>query len=187
MSHEQNRSYALGDPLCIGIPDDPSPTPFGTTTIGNIKISRFDNDSIMSYCNPAYPGVTTLSAIDKLAVKTYYGNMPSLNTPPQWKPNVPGTGYPVLRIPVLLINGKSYTAVLSDPTNKGVYNFTPLPTSNKSNTPATFLSNKLTIPYYKRTINGKVWRLGNAAMILHNGTLTFTKNVYYNFPITWGK
>lgn len=135
MSHEQNRN---DEPLPYRTAscgeNDPSPVQ-GQITFGNLRIGVYDDQSIMAYCNVNRLKKPVLSATDKVALRVFYGKMPSISF---------DLGYPVITIPVVLTGStkipKSMT--LSDPTNTGKYKyaFSLAPTTSKSSVTATYLS-----------------------------------------------
>ncbi len=77
LSHEQNRPedgrnrfVPIAIPLC-STEDSAS-----DNVHGNTFFTDFDPDSIMNYCRQKYFGDSTLSKMDKFAIKVYYGNIP---------------------------------------------------------------------------------------------------------------
>ncbi|MEQ1638924.1 MAG: M12 family metallopeptidase [Methylococcales bacterium] len=175
MSHEQNRN---DQPLpyktmACGI-KDPSPV-LGQITFGNLRIGAYDDQSIMAYCNLNRLRSPVLSVRDKVALRVFYGRMPSISF---------DLGYPVITIPVVLTGstGVPKSMTLSDPTNTGkfAYIFSIAPTTTKSSVPATYLSSVLTIPYLKETSFGKVKSIQSWAMALQLSTNVFRKNTSVN-------
>ncbi|MEQ1544011.1 hypothetical protein [Methyloglobulus sp.] len=87
LAHEQNRS---DDPSVIlhggcHINDIPVkqtiPGVSGTfDTLGNTLFTDYDPFSMMNYCRNRYFGRIDLSPLDKLAVRVYYGQMPSFDS-----------------------------------------------------------------------------------------------------------
>ncbi|MEQ1638698.1 MAG: M12 family metallopeptidase [Methylococcales bacterium] len=175
MSHEHNRNdtpIAYQGLFSCGA-KDPSPVG-GQLIFGNLRIGAYDNQSIMAYCNPNRLKKPVLSAIDKAALRTFYGRMPSISF---------DLGYPVITIPVVLTGSTSVpkSMTLSDPTNTGkyAYAFSIVPTTAKSSVPATYLSSVLTIPYLKETSFGKVKSIQSRKM-----TLQLTTNSFRNTSLT---
>ncbi|WP_349025171.1 hypothetical protein [Methyloglobulus sp.] len=184
ISHEQNRNDAipginscnfakLRDPLVL-------PRQFGTTAIGNIKIGKYDQMSIMNYCNRDHPGTTALSSIDVLAARIYYGNMPSWNTPLGFNNHV-GKGIRTIRIPSLKIGATYYNATLSastDANRDGIYDNvftlvkTPIPGNvNISSYPVTVVNGVINIAMAKRTVSSPLYPypFGKVAYLGHWG------------------
>jgi hypothetical protein len=94
----------------------------------------------MNYCNPNYI-VTKLSPIDILTVKTYYGRITSYNS-----------NTLKLKIPVIKIEGLTYSASLSDPDGDGWFQVDKRElTTKKSSKLVTFEEDTklLTIPLAK--------------------------------------
>ncbi|MEQ1543954.1 hypothetical protein [Methyloglobulus sp.] len=87
LAHEQNRP---DDPLTpprglCNIEDFPKiqtiPGIAGTFNVsGNTLFTDYDPDSMMNYCRSLYFGRTDLSVLDKLAIRVYYGQMPSFDS-----------------------------------------------------------------------------------------------------------
>jgi hypothetical protein len=162
MSHEQNR---IDQPLPyytrLCAKDDPSPVQ-GQLIIGNLRIGTYDTTSIMDYCNDNRLKFPILSTLDKLGVRVFYSNMPTLNT---------DLGYPVIRIPLALVGGVAKSITLSDQNKDGYYNFASAPTANKSSVPPTLLNGVLSIPYLKITNFGKVTGIQKRTMRLVSASL----------------
>ncbi|MCF6346149.1 MAG: hypothetical protein L3J00_06735 [Thiomicrorhabdus sp.] len=147
-AHEQNR----GD-----TPATCNNNPQGTD--GNVIFTQWDENSIMNYCNPNYQGRGRLSAIDILTVQTYYGRIPTYSTAK------------TLKIPVVLVDGTSYSASLSDLDGDGRFTLDAFAsTTNKSSKPAVYSSSssKLNLPLVK-VVDGsnKVTSLYSAVMERH--------------------
>ncbi|MEQ1546337.1 hypothetical protein [Methyloglobulus sp.] len=158
------------------------------------------------YCNPAYPGTTLLSTLDKIGVKIYYGNMPSINTPAGYTGTLASNKLMVVRIPTLVINKIPYSAILTQTTadtNRdgrydNVYKLTKTRlTANISTKPASLIGTRLIMPFFKRTIyssstwalDGRVNYLGAAEMTQRSDkTFVFAKpvsNFSVQYPISW--
>ncbi|NOT85922.1 MAG: hypothetical protein HOP02_14330 [Methylococcaceae bacterium] len=87
LAHEQNRPYGFDRPVipprgaCLLRDDNPNRLPQGTfTTYGNTLFTDYDPNSMMNYCRSLYFGRTDLSVLDKLAIRVYYGQMPSFDS-----------------------------------------------------------------------------------------------------------
>ncbi len=86
LAHEHNRPTLYG---VLDIPfitqcndNDPDPTviPQGSfRTKGNTLFTDYDPNSVMNYCRNPYFGRRDLSNLDKLAMRVYYGQMPSFD------------------------------------------------------------------------------------------------------------
>jgi hypothetical protein len=128
-AHEQNRNDG---------PTECEENPQGTS--GNAIFTDWDLNSVMNYCNPNYI-VTKLSPIDILTVKTYYGRITSYNS-----------NTLKLKIPVIKIEGLTYSASLSDPDGDGWFQVDKRElTTKKSSKLVTFEEDTklLTIPLAK--------------------------------------
>ncbi|MEQ1545569.1 hypothetical protein [Methyloglobulus sp.] len=88
LAHEQNRPLPYRDnipptllrSLCLLKDDNPTVLPQGSfTTYGNTLFTDYDPDSMMNYCRVPYFGRRDLSNLDKLAIRVYYGQMPSFD------------------------------------------------------------------------------------------------------------
>ncbi|MCK5831765.1 MAG: hypothetical protein KAH20_15835 [Methylococcales bacterium] len=102
----------------------------------SILINQWDLYSIMNYCNPDQDG--QLSHLDKIAIKTWYGNIPRYE--PKSK---------IVILPVIDINGNKVSAELIDIGN-GKFKLAALKsTTAGSASEAKFRSNKLHIPMLK--------------------------------------
>jgi hypothetical protein len=179
MSHEHNRidqplSYETR--LCAG--DDPSVVQ-GQLIFGNLRIGTYDTTSIMDYCNTNRVKNPVLSTTDKVALRVFYGRMPSLSL---------DLGYPVITIPAVFrgITKVPYSMQLSDPTNTGKFKavFSLAPTKGKSSVPATYLGSLLTIPYLKVTSFGKVTGIQSRTMTLQTSTGFFRNTTLTNLYST---
>jgi hypothetical protein len=174
MSHEQNRTDEplVYQRLSCGA-NDPSPV-LGQLIFGNLRIGAYDNRSVMAYCNVNRLKYPVLSDIDKVALRVFYGKMPSVSF---------DLGYPVITVPVVLTGStrvpKSMT--LSDPTNTGKYTyaFSLAPTTTKSSVAATYLNGVLTIPFLKKASFGKVIGIQKRTM-----TLSYIINKFRNTSLT---
>jgi hypothetical protein len=207
MSHEQNRNDAVpGIHDCnLKIQRDPLvlPPQFGSTAIGNIKIGGYDEASIMNYCNPKHPGISALSYWDKIAANVYYGNMPSVLSPPRHTGTI-GHGIRTFVIPSVLESGAYYRYVFKEtnqdlsPKNNiidNVYTYTRTKLFSvqvPSAYPATFnsLTKTISIPLFKRVLNnvevtnpnnGQVTSMGKTTMV-HNRNGTYTMGTVTLFP-----
>lgn len=87
LAHEQNRPDDPLAPLRGSCnKNDSNPASIGVwpfnenySTFGNTRFTDYDPQSMMNYCRNQYYGRTDLTALDKLAIRVYYGNMPSYN------------------------------------------------------------------------------------------------------------
>lgn len=85
LAHEQNRKDdPIIPPRGLCTKDDPNPyTPPGNvgtfTMFGNTWFTDYDPNSMMNYCRNAFFGRIDLSPLDKLALRVYYGQMPSFD------------------------------------------------------------------------------------------------------------
>jgi hypothetical protein len=87
LAHEQNRPfpYSPFDPIfstnCLTNDPDPYLLPQGSfSTFGNTLFTDYDLTSVMNYCRKPYFGRRDLSNLDKLAMRVYYGQMPSFDS-----------------------------------------------------------------------------------------------------------
>lgn len=172
ISHEHNR---IDQPLPyytrLCAIDDPT-TVQGYFAIGNLRIGTFDTTSIMDYCNDNRLKLPVLSTLDKLGVRVFYANMPTYST---------DTGYPVIRIPLAIVNGVAKSITLSDQNKDGYYNYANASTTNKSSIPAGLTNGVLSIPYLKVMSFGKVTGIQRRTMKLVNPSLaanTAITNLY---------
>jgi Astacin (Peptidase family M12A) len=177
MSHEQNRN---DEPLILDTCalNDPNPVN-GFLSFGNLRIGAYDTQSIMAYCNPNRLKNPVLSAIDKTALRVFYGRMPSISN---------DLGYPVITIPVVYrgITKAPYSLQLSDPTKTGKFKsvFSIAPTTGKSSIPATYSGSVLSIPYLKVTSFGKVTGLQRKSMTFQTATGFFAStNTITLYPV----
>lgn len=182
MSHEQDRS---DEPLpyrtmACGT-NDPSPV-LGHITFGNLRIGVNDDQSIIAYCNLNHFRNPALSVRDKIVLRAFYGNMPSLNTSVGWDNHV-GKGIEIIRTPSLKIGSTYYNAELrkiTDANHDGIYDnaFTLVKTPisgnvNVSNCPVSVVNGVMDIKMAKRTVSnslypypfGKVYYLGELKAI----------------------
>jgi Astacin (Peptidase family M12A) len=86
LAHEHNRppQYGVLDipfiTQCNDNDPDPYPLPQGSfKTKGNTLFTDYDPNSVMNYCRKPYFGRRDLSNLDKLAIRVYYGQMPSFD------------------------------------------------------------------------------------------------------------
>jgi hypothetical protein len=86
LAHEQNRPfpYSPFDPIfstnCLTNDPDPTVIPQGSfATKGNTLFTDYDPDSMMNYCRKPYFGRRDFSNLNKLAMRVYYGQMPSFD------------------------------------------------------------------------------------------------------------
>jgi hypothetical protein len=85
LAHEQNRPLLyrpIISPIGSCLANDPNPKviPQGSfLTKGNTLFTDYDPNSMMNYCRHPYFGRRDLSNLDKLAMRVYYGQMPSFN------------------------------------------------------------------------------------------------------------
>ncbi|MEQ1544690.1 hypothetical protein [Methyloglobulus sp.] len=84
LAHEQNRSddpWITSPGLCRLNDPDPRIIPEGIfSTFGNTMFTDYDPYSMMNYCRSKYFGRIDLSPLDKMAIRVYYGQMPSYDS-----------------------------------------------------------------------------------------------------------
>jgi hypothetical protein len=87
LAHEQNRPddpflpIPVLNPVCHANDPDPYRLPQGNfNTKGNTLFTDYDLNSVMNYCRANYFGRTDLSPKDQLAIRVYYGQMPSYDS-----------------------------------------------------------------------------------------------------------
>ncbi|MEQ1546998.1 M12 family metallopeptidase [Methyloglobulus sp.] len=176
LAHEQNRSddpylpIPILNPLCHADDPDPLPLPQGSfTTKGNTLFTDYDLTSVMNYCRSNYAGRTDLSPKDQLAIRVYYGQMPSYDSRTR-----------ILKVPrIAKYDGKIFTGTfkwISSNIWQRVGDFTA--TTTPSFSPAKLSSSGvLTMPGIKY-INGA----GHVNQIL-NGT--FRPGLLKNYSGSW--
>jgi len=151
LSHEQNRDDD-GFPLPCKI-DDPQ----SFNVHGNTDFTDYDPNSIMNYCRQNYWGDKSLSKTDQVAVKAYYGRIPTFNA-----------NTLKLDIPRLIFQGVPYKVTLkygSD--NKLVLisaNQTNNSANNQSSVQTSFTNLFLNLPLFRYTVGGKVIKLYKATL-----------------------
>lgn len=152
LSHEHNR------------PDDPDVIPNGfchtndstsNNVMGNTLFTDYDPNSIMNYCRQQYWGDSSLSAIDMLAVKAYYGNIPNYIAED-------GT----LFVPRVMVNNRPHLARLQY--NNGKFDLMALIDMSGNDKPssatATFSYPNLSLPLLSFISGGKVTQLWKAIL-----------------------
>jgi hypothetical protein len=170
MSHEHNRidqplAYTYYNLKCAE--DDPSIVQ-GQLTIGNLRIGSFDTTSIMNYCNANRVKSPVLSNLDTLGVRIFYSNMPTYST---------DLGYPVIRIPLVIVNGVAKSITMHDQNKDGYYTYTSAPTANRSSNPPKLVNGVLSIPNLKVTSFGKVKAIQKRSMKLVSANLAVNASI----------
>jgi len=160
LSHEHNRptepilDRPIFRPFCGN--DDPLTVPdivpnFSNNPLhGNTFFTDFDKQSIMNYCGKKHYAQQTLSPIDVVAVKVYYGRMPTYD----------GSTDHII-IPRVIAGEKSYKVVLIPATAEmgveGAFVYgSVVETKQKSEVETTFLNNSISLPMVRFTKNGKI-------------------------------
>ncbi|MCK5829035.1 MAG: zinc-dependent metalloprotease [Methylococcales bacterium] len=144
LSHEHNRDFSFNSCSL----DDPA----RYNVKGNTSFTDYDPDSIMNYCRQNYYGDKSLSLMDKISVKAYYGRIPTFTdeTSKLDIPRVMFQGNPYKATLQLGSDGK-FTLISMAPTNN-------LP-ENQSSIETTFSNSILTLPLLRYMKNRKVMKL----------------------------
>lgn len=160
LSHEQNRSDDWKYPPYIDSCkiDDPS----SYNVMGNTDFTDYDPSSIMNYCRQQYWGNSNLSKMDKVAIKAYYGNIPTY---------VAETG--VLNIPRVWVGAAPYQATLVN--NGGIFTLTYFASANNdSKGDASYVYPKVNLPLLRFKVGAKVTNLYTATLTQIPGTNSFS-------------
>lgn len=152
LSHEQNRN------------DDPDPrascsdeNPPSQNVHGNTDFTVYDTNSVMNYCRQKYYGNSSLSKIDKISVKAYYGNLPTFVEETER-----------LFVPRVIVNGVPHEVELKYG-NDGRFHITSsIPKSNPSSGEASLVNSTVTLPLFIYRARGKVKQLKKATLRLDN-------------------
>ncbi|MEQ1545622.1 hypothetical protein [Methyloglobulus sp.] len=129
----------------------------------------------MDYCNVNRAKKPVLSALDTAAVRAFYANMETVNT---------DLGYPIIRIPLVIVNGVAKSITMYDQNKDGYYTYASLSTTNRSSVPPKLVNGVLAIPYLKVTSFGKITGIQKRTMKLVSASLvanTSITNLYTTF------
>ncbi|NOT84556.1 MAG: hypothetical protein HOP02_07195 [Methylococcaceae bacterium] len=152
LSHEHNRSDEPLFPGLCGINNSAE-----ENVMGNTDFTDFDPNSIMNYCRQRYFGDSSLSRMDMVAIKAYYGRIPTFNF---------DTG--VLDIPRIMSGGVPWKATLRkfNTDTLGIVDLTQtnnLP-ENQSSALSSVTGSTVSLPLLRVTTGGKVVQLYQAVL-----------------------
>ncbi|NOT85444.1 MAG: hypothetical protein HOP02_11845, partial [Methylococcaceae bacterium] len=171
LSHEQNRT------------DDGIKTPCKTdntpaqNVMGNTYFTDYDPDSIMNYCRDNYWGDKRLSKTDELAVKAYYGRIPSFDAK-----------LGILEIPRLMFQGEPWRARLQFINGGRLEVISAFPINDafpesQSSVVSTFANSIVTLPLVKFMQKGDDYLIHISALL----EATLTQDSDDKFSLTYFK
>lgn len=140
MAHEQNRPEDTINSGCHTKNDNPDESE-GLTfiTYGNTYFTGYDADSIMNYCRQDYGLNSELSRTDKLAVKVYYGRVPTYTDETR-----------ILEVPVFRFGGNNYKATLEYQSSSNTFLLKSFsPTAKTSSVTSTLINSIVDLPFIR--------------------------------------